>query len=65
MWEMAPGVFMLVCISSRKDEANNNYVINTHTGEIREAKFNFDQYQPLTIDQMSFGKTCMFRTFDF
>lgn len=32
MWEMTPGVFMLVCNSGRKDEANNNYVINTHTG---------------------------------
>lgn len=65
MWEMTPGVFMFVCISSRKDEANNNYVCDTKTGVIREAKFSFEQYQPLTIDQISFGNTCMFRTFDF
>ena len=28
MWEMSPKNFMFVCISSRKDDANNNYVCN-------------------------------------
>eukprot|EP00178_Gracilaria_changii_P003646 TRINITY_DN15474_c0_g1_i1.p1 TRINITY_DN15474_c0_g1~~TRINITY_DN15474_c0_g1_i1.p1 ORF type:complete len:122 (-),score=15.27 TRINITY_DN15474_c0_g1_i1:46-411(-) len=32
---------------------------------MREAKFKFDNFQDLTIDQHSFGSTCMFRTFDF
>lgn len=56
----------MVCITNRKEDANNNYVCDTNNGVIREAKFSFDpKLQPLTIDQMSFGSTCMFRTFDF
>ena len=35
MWEMTPGVFLLVCISSRKDEANNNYVCDVNTNQVR------------------------------
>lgn len=65
LWEMTPGIFMFVCISNRKDDANNNYVCDVKTKQIREAKFTFDEFQPLTIDQMSFGNTSMFRSFDF
>ena len=65
LWEMTPGIFMFVCISNRKDDANNNYICDIKTKSIREAKFTFGKYQPLTIDAMSFGNTCMFRTFDF
>lgn len=32
---------------------------------MREAKFNFGDYQDLHLDQHNFGNTCMFRTFDF
>ena len=32
---------------------------------MRESKFTFGKYQDLHLDQYNFGKTCMFRTFDF
>lgn len=65
MWEMRPKEFMMVCITNRAEDKNNNYVCDTNSGVIREVKFSFGKYQPLTIDQISFGSTCMFRTFDF
>lgn len=69
MWEMRPNEFFLVCISNRTEPKdgviNNNYVWDTVAHTMREAKFNFGEYQELHLDQHSFGNTCMFRTFDF
>ena len=65
---------MLVCISNKNDEnhknkelgvVQNNYIFDTKTGTIREAKFSFGWYQELVIDQYNLGPVCMFRTFDF
>ncbi len=64
---------MLVCISNKADEhknkdlgvVQNNYICDTKTGVIREAKFSLGEYQELVIDQTYLGPTCMFRTFDF
>lgn len=57
---------MLVCITSLPNEdTNNNYVYEAKDGVLRRALFNFAKFNDLTIDQSSFGSTCMFRTFDF
>jgi len=39
--------------------------MDVKTSVIREAKFNFGEYQELLIDQRHLGPTSMFRTFDF
>lgn len=66
---MRPDEYLLVCISNRtepKDQPiNNNYIWDIKLDTMREAKFNFGQYQDLHLDQHNFGNTCMFRTFDF
>jgi hypothetical protein len=43
----------------------NNYICDTKTGNIREAKFSFGELHDLLIDQQYLGPTCVFRTFDF
>lgn len=64
IWEVTPNIFMFVCITSRKENTNNNFICDTKTGEIREVKFNFGKFQSQTIDQMNFGTTSMFKTFE-
>ena len=69
MWEMRDNEYLLVCISNRTEPKdgpiNNNYVWNVADKTMREAKFNFGNYQDLHLDQHSFGTTSMFRSFDF
>jgi hypothetical protein len=43
----------------------NNYICETKTGTIREAKFSFGWHHDYLIDQYSLGKYSMFRTFNF
>ena len=60
--------FMLVCISSlsnNTDKVNNNYVYSAKDNSLRPALFSLGNYADLNLDQHSFGKTCMFRTFDY
>ena len=63
----------MVCLSSKTgDHKNkelgviqNNYILNVKTGNLRESKMCFGEFQELVIDQTSLGEICMFRTFDF
>jgi hypothetical protein len=64
MWQIRPHEFMMVCISNKTDEQKNkelgiiqnNYILNTLTGTLRESKMCFgEQYQELVIDQTSIG----------
>ena len=69
MWKIRPSEFLLVCITNRPDKdgkpANNNYVVDVATGDIRESKFTLGKLQDLHLDQHMIGDFCMFRTFDF
>jgi len=73
MWETTRNCFMLVCISNKtENEKNkdlgviqNNFICDTKTGTIREAKFSFGGLHELIIDQTNLGPVCMFRSFDF
>lgn len=43
----------------------NNYICETKTGNIREAKFSFGWHHDYLIDYYNMGRYCMFRTFNF
>jgi hypothetical protein len=66
MWEMTPNKFLLSCITGLTSEnVNNNYVYDANDGVFRRALFNFENYNDLTIDLLNFGRTCMFKTFNY
>ena len=70
MWEMTPSKFMLVCLTNlpnnQDKKKNNNYVYESSLKLLRPARFIIpEDNNDLTIDQNSFGRICMFRTFAF
>ena len=74
IWEMKSNVFLLSCISNKtevnavnKDGAvNNNFIVDTRVGIVREAKFYFPaEHNDFLIDQYYMGTHCMFRTYAF
>jgi len=59
-----------VCLSNKSQVKktggtiiNNNYIIDTTSGEIRESKFTFGPYQDYLIDYYNLGPYSMFKTF--
>lgn len=73
MWEVTKNVFMMICITNKTDEqknkelgvVQNNFICDTATGNIREAKFSFGDLHELVMDQTYLGNHSMFRTFEF
>lgn len=75
IWESKPNVYMLVCHSNKaeseaRNEAgviNNNYILDSSTGIIRESSFHFKlpdfSWNDQLVDYYSFGPVSAFHTF--
>jgi len=64
---------MLVCVSNKTDEQNNkdigviqsNFICDTNTGTVKEAKLSFGELGNMSVDQTYLGSISMFRTLDY